>query len=276
MKNKGNLYILFTAFLWSLGGIFIKLIPLNALAINGLRSIIALIFYFIYDRSIKIKVNKLIILASLCLVSTNVLYVFANKLTTAANAIVLEYTAPIFVLLFESMYTKTLPSKKKVGIIFMAFFGILLFFFDQMDGGQLLGNILAVCSGFFFAGVFFINSLEGASSNDASKLAFLICFLISIPFCNDLHLLTPTSTAALLALGIFQLGFAYVFFSKGIQLTSAVNSSLISLVEALLNPLWVLIFMKEVPSIYALIGGSIVLGAIILNILLDNKEVQAN
>lgn len=272
MKNKGNLYILMTAFLWSLGGIFIKLIPLNALAINGLRSIIALIFYFIYDRTCKIKINKYVIVAALSLVITNTLFVFANKLTTAANAIVLQYTAPIFVLFLQSIYIKKLPSKEKVGVILLAFAGMVLFFFDQMDGGQLLGNILAIIAGVFFAGVFFVNSLEGASSNDASKLAFLLCFIISIPFCNDLHLLTPISIFALLALGVFQLGLAYVFFSKGIKLTTAVNSSLISLIEALLNPFWVFLFVGETPSMYALVGGCVVLGAIVLNILMDNKK----
>ena len=274
MKNKGNLYILITAFLWSLGAVFIKVIPLNALAINGLRSIIALIFFFIYDRSCKIKINRYVVSAAICLVLTNSLYVLANKLTTAANAIVLQYSAPIFVLILQSIYTKTKPSKEKLFIILIAFIGMIVFFFDSLGGGALIGNIIAILSGVFFAGVFFINSLEGASSTDASKLAFLMSFTVSIPFYNDLHLLTPLSTASLFALGIFQVGLAYVFFAKGIKLTTAVNSSLISLIEALLNPLWVFIFVGETPSLFALIGGCIVLSAIIFNILLDNKTAS--
>ena len=274
MKNKGNLYILITAFLWSLGAVFIKVIPLNALAINGLRSIIALIFFMIYDRSYKIKINKFVIMAAICLFLTNSLYVLANKLTTAANAIVLQYSAPIFVLILQSIYTKTKPSKEKLFVILIAFVGMIVFFLDSLGGGAIIGNIIAILSGVAFAGVFFINSLEGASSTDASKLGFLMSFTLSIPFYNDLHLLTPASTLSLLALGIFQVGLAYVFFAKGIKLTSAVNSSLISLVEALLNPLWVFIFVGEVPSLYALIGGCIVLSAIIINILLDNKEIE--
>ena len=127
MKNKGNLYILFTAFLWSLGGIFIKVIPLNAFSINGLRSLIALIFYFVYDRSCKIKVNKYVVMAGLCLVGTNTLYVLANKMTTAANAIVLQYTAPIFVLLLQSLYYKKLPSKVANILSVISFFAIVPF-----------------------------------------------------------------------------------------------------------------------------------------------------
>lgn len=269
MKNKGNMYILITAFLWSLGGVFVKVIPLNAIAINGLRSIIALLFYFVYERSCKIKINKYVVIAGICLVGTNSLYVLANKMTTAANAIVLQYSAPIFVLIWQSIYQKRMPSMQKLGIICMAFFGMILFFFDQMETGMLLGNVVAILAGICFSGVFFINSLEGASSNDASKFAFLTSGIISIPFYQDLHLLTPISIASLFALGIFQVGLAYVFFSKGIKMTSALNSSLLSLVEVLLNPIWVFLLLKEIPSIYALIGGSIMMLAIILNIIFE-------
>ena len=274
MKNKGNLYILITAFLWSLGAVFIKVIPLNALAINGLRSIVAFIFFVIYDRTYKIKINKYVVAAAICLVLTNSLYVLSNKLTTAANAIVLQYSAPIFVLILQSLYTKTKPSKEKLFVILVAFVGMVVFLFDSLGGGAMVGNIIAILAGLFFAGVFFINSLEGASSTDASKLAFLLSFLVSIPFYTDIKLLTPTSTLSLVALGVFQVGLAYVFFAKGIKLTSAVNSSLISLVEVLFNPLWVFIFVGEIPSLYAVIGGCIVLSAIIINILLDNKNTK--
>lgn len=275
MKNKGNLYILITAFLWSLGAVFIKVIPLNALAINGLRSIVAFIFFVIYDRTYKIKINKYVVAAAICLVLTNSLYVLSNKLTTAANAIVLQYSAPIFVLILQSIYTKTKPSKEKLFVILVAFIGMVVFFFDSLGGGAMIGNIIAILAGLFFAGVFFINSLEGASSKDASKLAFLMSFVVSIPFYTDLNLLTPTSSLSLIALGVFQVGLAYVFFAKGIKLTSAVNSSLISLIEVLFNPLWVFIFVGEIPSLYAIIGGCIVISAIIINILLDNKKAES-
>ena len=95
-QNKGNLYILLTAILWSTGGILIKYIPGNAMMINGARSLIASLFFWIFKKRIKIKVNKKIVAAAMCLVFTNLLFVIANKLTTAANAIVLQYTAPAY------------------------------------------------------------------------------------------------------------------------------------------------------------------------------------
>ena len=122
-RKKGNLYILLTAILWSTGGILIKFVPGNAIAINGARSLIAFLFFWIYRRNIKLNLNKIIITAAICLTMTNTLFVAANKLTTAANAIVLQYMAPIFVLIWDSIYRKKAPSRKQIGIVAMAFGG---------------------------------------------------------------------------------------------------------------------------------------------------------
>lgn len=270
--NKGNLYILLTAILWSTGGILIKFIPGNAVAINGARSIIALFFFCAYRRTVRLKVNRLIAAAAFCLVMTNILYVLANKLTTAANAIVLQYMAPIFVLVWDCIYRKEKPEKEQCGIVVMALAGMVLFFFDQLDGGHLLGNIVAILAGICFSGVFFINSLPESSSEDSSELAFLASFLISIPFLGDVMQMDRTALLALLALGVFQLGLAYILFSKGSRLTSPVSASLIGLLEAILNPIWVLLFYGEKVGRFALLGGVIILLAVALNVFAGAKQ----
>ena len=272
-RNKGNLYILLTALLWSTGGILIKFIPGNAIAINGARSLIALLFFCCYRKGFKIYFNKYVVLAGFCLMMTNTLYVMANKLTTAGNAIVLQYLAPIFVLIWDSLYKKKLPSTKQILFVLMAFCGMVLFFFDQLDGGKLLGNILAICAGLAFSGVFFINSLPKASSEDASMVGFILSFIIGIPFLGQLNYSNMASNIALLVLGVFQVGLAYVTFAKGSKLTSPVNASLIGLIEAILNPVWVFLFYGERVGKYALIGASIILLAVILNILTSNKKM---
>ena len=114
VRNKGTLYIFITALLWSMGGLLIKYIPGNAIAINGARSLIALIFFGLYERKLKIKSNRYVVLAALCLTMTNTLFFISNKLTTAANAIVLQYMAPIFVLIWHSIYRKKLPGKNSL------------------------------------------------------------------------------------------------------------------------------------------------------------------
>lgn len=265
-RTKGNLYILLTALLWSTGGLLIKYIPGNAVAINGARSLIAVAFFWLYKRSIKIRVNRYVISAAVCLVMTNLLYVMANKLTTAANAIVLQYMAPIFVLIWDCIYRKKAPKKQQCGIVLMALAGMVLFFFDQLDGGHLLGNILAIGAGLAFSGVFFINSLPEASSEDASMLAFLASFVISIPFLGDVWQMDQRAVIALLALGIFQVGLAYILFAKGTKLTSPVSASLIGLLEAILNPVWVFLFYGEKVGKFALVGALVILLAVVLNI----------
>lgn len=265
-QTKGNLYILLTALLWSTGGLLIKYIPGNAVAINGARSLIAVAFFWLYKRSIKIRVNRYVISAAVCLVMTNLLYVMANKLTTAANAIVLQYMAPIFVLIWDCIYRKKAPKKQQCGIVLMALAGMVLFFFDQLDGGHLLGNILAIGAGLAFSGVFFINSLPEASSEDASMLAFLASFVISIPFLGDVWQMDQRALVALLALGIFQVGLAYILFAKGTKLTSPVSASLIGLLEAILNPVWVFLFYGEKVGKFALVGALVILLAVVLNI----------
>lgn len=270
--NKGNLYIFITALLWSTGGILIKYIPGNAIAINGLRSLVALLFFWIYKRSFKIKMNKYVIVAAFCLMMTNTLYCMANKLTTAGNAIVLQYLAPIFVLIWDSIYHKTKPSKEKICFVLMAFFGMILFFFDQLDGGKLLGNLLAIGAGLCFSGVFFVNSLPESSSQDASMLAFILSFFVSIPFIHQFEYTNSTAILALIVLGVFQVGLAYVFFSKGSKMTSPVNASLIGLIEAILNPVWVYLFYGEKVGRFAFMGAIIILCSVILNIMMSNRK----
>ena len=273
-RTKGNLYILLTALLWSTGGLLIKYIPGNAVAINGARSLIAVVFFWLYKRSIKIRVNRYVISAAVCLVMTNLLYVMANKLTTAANAIVLQYMAPIFVLIWDCIYRKKAPKKQQCGIVLMALAGMVLFFFDQLDGGHLLGNILAIGAGLAFSGVFFINSLPEASSEDASMLAFLASFVISIPFLGDVWKMNRTAVVALLALGIFQVGLAYILFAKGTKLTSPVSASLIGLLEAILNPVWVFLFYGEKVGKFALVGAAVILLAVVLNIVTAGTKCE--
>lgn len=273
-KNKGNFYILLTAFLWSTGGLLIKYIPGNPVAINGARSLIALLFFFGYKRSTKIKFNRYIVSAAVCLVLTNTLYVIANKMTTAANAIVLQYTAPLFVLIWDCIYRRKMPKKQQCLVVVMAFAGMVLFFFDQLDSGQILGNLIAIGAGLSFSGVFFINSLPEASSEDASMLAFLLSFVISIPFLGDVWQMDGRAIGALVVLGVFQVGLAYVLFAKGAKLTSPVSASLIGLLEAILNPLWVFLFYGEKVGRFALVGAAVILLAVILNSVTGKEKAE--
>lgn len=242
------------------------------MAINGARSLIAFLFFCIYRKGWKVKINRHILLAAFCLTMTNLLFVIANKLTTAANAIVIQYMAPIYVLIWDCIYRKTAPKKQQCFIVLMAFAGMILFFLDKLEGGQMVGNLVALASGVTFSGVYFINSLPESSSEDSSMIAFFTSFLISIPFLGDVAMMDGTAIAALLALGIFQVGLPYVLFAKGTKLTSPVSASLIGLLEAILNPVWVFLFYGEKMGKYALAGAAIILLAVAFHVITGREQ----
>lgn len=258
----GPLYIVFAAIFWSFGGLLGKLIPWSGLSIAALRGIFAAITIALYRRSFSFKLNKPILLAGLSLTLTTILFMIANKMTSSANAIVLQYTSPVFIILLTLIIDKQKPKKRDIFAIFGVLLGIYLFFFDQFKNGQYLGDLIALASGLSFAGVFFANKLPNASPIDATYIGNLLSFII-LPFVLfDMSFQlnqNPTIWMYIIFMGVFQLGFGYIFFSLGIKQSSATSSSIIATLEPILNPLWVFIFLGEKPSILALIGGMIVL-----------------
>lgn len=258
----GPLYIVFAAIFWSFGGLLGKLIPWSGLSIAALRGIFAAITIALYRRSFSFKLNKPILLAGLSLTLTTILFMIANKMTSSANAIVLQYTSPVFIILLTFIIDKQKPKKRDIFAIFGVLLGICLFFFDQFKNGQYLGDLIALASGLSFAGVFFANKLPNASPIDATYIGNLLSFII-LPFVLfDMSFQlnqNPTIWMYIIFMGVFQLGFGYIFFSLGIKQSSATSSSIIATLEPILNPLWVFIFLGEKPSILALIGGMIVL-----------------
>lgn len=268
-SNKGKLYIFLAAVFWSFGGLLIKVIPWSPFGITGTRSILSLTVLLLYrgfDK--KFEFNKVIVLSGICASLTNILFIYANKMTTAANAIVLQCTAPIFVVLMAIFLLKKKPTSKQLITIFITFVGVLLFFMDQLNPGALIGNIFALLSGLSYAGMFYFNNLEGANPLDSSVFAHGLNLIVSLPVLLQFNepSLSMAGVYAIMILGVVQMGFSYIFFSEGIVLCDSISASLISMIEAVLNPIWVAIAIKEFPSIYSLVGSVIVLFAVTFNI----------
>jgi len=274
-KYKGPLLIAMTAVLWSTAGVLIKLVPWDAMTIVGLRSMFAAAVMAIFMRRPRITFTKPVILGGFSLSATMVLFLFANKLTTAANAVVLQYTSPIFVVLLSALLLRQKPKALDIAAVAVVFIGVVLFFFDQLKADALLGNILAFFAGLTFAGVFLSNRLPGAKPEEAMLLAYLINIVICAPFIATNVTFELVPWVIIVLMGVFQLGLAYVLFSIGIKITSAVTASLIATLEPLLSPLWVMIATGEKPGTYALIGGVIVLGAIVTYNILSSKRSRA-
>ncbi|NLT57935.1 MAG: EamA family transporter [Clostridiales bacterium] len=264
-EQKGTLYVFMAALLFSLGGLGIKLIPWHPLAINGARNLVATAVIFAYVRGSRhrLVVNRAVLIGAACMCLTTTLYVVANKLTTAANAIVLQFTAPVFLIFIMGSFFKQRPTRDDVVTCGVVLVGIAFFFVDGLQAGGMLGNLLALVSGATYAGVFLINALEGSDPISSVLIAQVVSGLVGLPFLLRELPTAPGPTAAAVALGVFQLGLAYIFFTRGLMHTSPVTASLTTGVEPILNPVLVALFYKETITLTALAGALIVVGAIV-------------
>jgi len=260
---------------WSFGGLCIKFIPWGAMSIIGLRALLAAVVFAVYRKSVKLRFTKGNVLSALCLSATTILFVFSNKLTTAAAAIFLQFTAPIFIILIELAFYRRKPKVSELTAVSITLAGMLLFFAGQMSGGGLWGNLLAIGSGLSFAGVFVCNKRPDTNPEDSLFLGFLINALIGMPFVFFEATADPVAWGAVLFLGLVQVGLAYVFFSKGIQKTPALLACLITAMEPVLNPVWVALATGETPGLLAFIGGAvIVLTVVSYNIWTQRQSIK--
>ncbi len=259
--------MLLAALLWSLGGLGIKLIPWGAMSIIGLRAVLAAGVFALYlyktEKRVAIAWTGGNVLAGACLSATTMLFVFANKLTTAAAAILLQFTAPIFILMLSAVFLRKKPLKFEVITVLVTFGGMTLFFFGGLADGGLLGNVLAIVSGLSFAGVFFFNRMPGTDPRQSLLIGFLINAVIGLPFAFFEVTADPVAWAAVIGLGVVQVGLAYIFFSIGIVRTPPLQACLITAVEPVLNPLWVMVFVGQKPDLYTILGGAVILVSVV-------------
>lgn len=270
--------MLVCATLWSTAGIFIKLIPWNAFVITGLRSLIAglTMLCYIKFKGYKIILNRRTIVPAALMATVYFLFVGANKLTTSANAIVLQFTAPLFIVIFSALFFKTKIKRADLTAVLVTFVGIALFFFDQLAPGYLAGNFVAIAAGMFMALMYMtMGKTQGEERFSASFLGQMIAFAVSIPFIIATKpVITGSSVLYILILGIFQLGIAYTLYTKASEYCPPLACCLLGAVEPLLNPVWVAIFDGEMPGLFALIGGVIVIAAVTLWCAFGNKEPE--
>ena len=272
-NRKGPLAMLAAAVCWSFGGVCIKYIPWSAMTIIGLRAVLAMAVFVVYRRSAKVKLTRGNIYGALCLSATTILFVFANKLTTAAAAILLQFCAPVFIILIELIFYKRKPNFGGVIAVGATVAGMLLFFADHLEVGAPLGNFLAIASGLSFAGVFVCNKRPDANPEQSLLLGFAANAVLGLPFAFVEVTADPVAWGFILLLGVVQVGLAYVFFSVGIKRTPALMACLITAIEPVLNPIWVALATGEMPGPFAAAGGGvIVLSVIVYHVWLEKKE----
>lgn len=271
--NKGIVAVFLTAILWSSGGLFIKLISLDSMELSFFRCAIAAVVFALMFRKRILKLNRLALLNSFAYSAVLILFVIATKTTTAANAIFLQSTAPIYVLIFEPLLTKTKWERINIVTILVCFLGMILFFMGDLTPGDIKGNIAALLAGVGFA-AFFLGMKKNEPQYGESSIFYgnVIVALICIPFIIGMNSISVQDFAMVSFLGVFQIAFAYALFSYGLKRIIAVEASIISMFEPVLNPIWVFIGYGEVPSFYAIIGGIIIITAITVRTLISNSD----
>jgi drug/metabolite transporter (DMT)-like permease len=256
--------LLLAALCWSLGGVLIKSIDWPPMAIAGGRSAIAIPMILLCIGRPRFSFSRAQIGGALGYAGTVVLFVFATRMTTAANAIFLQYTAPVYVALIGRWYLGERASRVDWLVIAVALAGIALFFLDRLTVAGLWGNILALGSGLAFALVALFLRKEKAGSPVASiVLGNVIVALAGAPFIFQAPSLGEDGLWRLILLGAVQLGLPYVFYATAIKHVSALEATLIPLLEPVLNPLWVMLALGERPGPWAIVGGLLVLSAVL-------------
>ncbi len=261
--KKGLLAVLAAAMLWSTGGMFIKLITLNAIQISFFRSFFAALVFAIVFRKTVFYANGFTFINAIFYAVVLILFVISTKMTTAANAIFLQYTAPIYVLIFEPIINKTQYEKINVITIIICFLGMILFFMGELTPGHLEGNLLALLSGVAFAALL-LGLRKNKNEYQLSSIFYgnIILSLVCFPSLFEIKYLSLSDLSMVSFLGIFQIGVAYAIFTYGLKRVYAIEASLISMIEPVLNPVWVFLTYQEIPSVGAIIGGIIIITAI--------------
>jgi len=277
-NKKINAIILLavTAIMWSLGGLLIKSVNAHPLAISGTRSAISCLIILLYVKKPKFNWSFPQIAAGVTYASMVILFVAANKFTTAANAILLQYTAPIFVALLSAWMLKEKPKTVDWVAIVVVFGGMVLFFIDSIDTRGLAGNIFGLLSGISY-GLFtiFMRMQKDGSPVESVIMGNAITAIIGLPFLFS-EIPDTKGWLSLVVLGVVQLGIPYILYSKAITNATALEASLITMIEPILNPVWVILIIGERPGLFSIIGGIIVIVSVAVRCVIVSSSKYHN
>jgi len=262
-RRQAIFFLVLTAILWSSSGLLVKLISWQPLSILSGRCILSAgVFWVFLKCPTRFQWTGLQFLGAVGYLGSQLFFIMATKLTTAANAIFLQYTLPIYIVLFGYWFLNERPQRADWISLVVIFTGLFLFFGDDLNFNGVTGNILAIVSGMFMAALMLcMRKQKDGNPANTILLANILGAVIGLPFLFQ-ESFTPTNIGIISYLGIFQIGLSFVLYSIAIKQVKALESSLILTLEPILNPLWVFLVIGETPGKLALIGGLFVIGAV--------------
>ncbi len=275
-RRQAILFLVLTAILWSSSGLLVKIISWQPLSILSGRSILSTAVFWIFLKCpTRFRWTRLQVVGAFGYVGAQLFFIMATKLTTAANAIFLQYTLPIYIVLFGYWFLNERPQRADWISLAVIFTGLFLFFGDDLNFNGFSGNILAIVSGMAMAVLILCmrKQKDGTPANTIF-LGNIIGVVIGLPFLLQ-ESLSPSSLGIIAYLGIFQIGLSFVLYSIAIKQVQALESSLILTLEPILNPLWVFLVIGETPGKLALIGGMLVIGAVTARAVVSARAMAA-
>ncbi|MFH1059358.1 MAG: DMT family transporter [Pseudomonadota bacterium] len=262
-RAHAALLLVLAAVLWSSGGLLIKLVDWSPLAIAGTRSAVAGLFVWLVLRGrLCLDCTRPQVAAAVAYAAAVISFVAATKLTTAANAILLQYTSPLYAALLAPRLLGERTSGRDWFFTLLTLAGMGLFFLDQLSPAGLTGNLLALMSGLAVACLALALRQTGAASSTPIVLGNFLAALACLPFAVGAGWPGWEALGIIAFLGVVQLGLPYYLYSLAVRRVSALEVTLIPVIEPILNPLWVAIFLGEVPGLGAAAGGGLVLAAV--------------
>ncbi len=270
------LFVVAAALLWSTGGLFIKWVTLSGLELSFGRSLLAAITVAIFTRREGFGLNRVTALASLLYAALLLLFVLATKETTAANAIFLQYTAPVYLLIFEPLFYKEKFRSRDLVVVTFCVLGMSLFFVGKLRPQDVTGNLLALGSGFCFACYFLLlRHTKARAVNRASSVIYgnLLLVIIAAPAAfKVLPHISKFDAAGTVYLGVVQIGIAYTLFTLAMARGArSLDAGIVGYVEPVLNPIWVFLAIGERPTSWAILGGAIIVAAVVCHMLLEAR-----
>jgi DME family drug/metabolite transporter len=271
--RQGLIAVTTAAILWSSGGLLIKAVSLDALGVTMWRALFAAVAIALLGRAPfprPWQTSRLGWALALSYAATLLLFVSGTKLTTAANAIFLQYTAPLYALFLSAILLKERPTKIELITVAVALGGMCLFFVGRIEPRDTAGNLCAISSGVAMAFLFVLLRMPGCTAEMRPQSMVLgnLLLVVGLGVVNlarrDMALFTPDlpDLAGLAFLGIIQIGLAYVLFGYGIARVRAVEALLIGMIEPVLNPVWVFLVLGEAPGWWAVVGGAVIVVAV--------------
>jgi drug/metabolite transporter (DMT)-like permease len=261
-RARGIIFAFTAGVLWSLGGLLIKSVDWTPLAIAGARSGVAALVFLAFLRRPHFTWSWTQIGAAIAYCAAVISFVAANKLTTAANAILLQYTAPIYAALLGWWLLNEKVVRSDWITIAAVTAGMALFFLDKLTLGGMQGNLLAMFSGVAFAVMAtLLRKQRHGSPAESLLLGNILTFLVGIPAMIDSPPTLPVVPGILL-LGTLQLGLSYVLYAEAMKHITTLEGMLVPTIEPILNPIWVMLLLHETPGPWAIAGGMVVLAAV--------------